>query len=310
MQKIVTEITSPVFDLPYRVARDEGLFDQEGVEVEFVPTASKAIRTDPAVTDWNQVSSLRGHGSRFERGEANFYWACEWGNYRRAQDVGLGGRQIGRRAAVAYCALVVPPWSDVYTPQELADKLVAVPFHNGSHYATIQMMEGFLPRENIKLCDTSPKRSVRYHSLMNREIDATPLLEPWITVAEKAGCRVVASCFYHGSEVAAEQVDAETYAAWNRAVTRAVELINADKRKYLRYHFEYDKDFPEVAALSPEEIPLSRLQFIPPTPIPEDEFVRTYDWMVSWNLIQGGQCANDLVDLDLQSKTHEVTAVS
>jgi NitT/TauT family transport system substrate-binding protein len=198
----------------------------------------------------------------------------------------------------------------VYTPQQLADKLVAVPFHNGSHYATLQMMEGFLPRDSIKLCDTSPKRPIRYHSLMNREVEATPLLEPWITVAEKAGCRVVASCFYHGSEVAAEQVDAETYAAWNRAISKAVERINADKRKYLRYYFEYDREHPEVVALTEHDIPLSRLQFIPPTPIPEDEFQRTYDWMVSWNLIQGGQCVTDLVDLEIQGKTHEVTAVS
>jgi NitT/TauT family transport system substrate-binding protein len=305
MQRIVTEVTSPVFDLPWLVAKDEGLFAEEGVEVEFVLTLNKADRTDPSASDWNLVDSLRGHGSRFERGEANLYWACEWGNYRRAQDTRKGGRQIGRRAAVAACALVVPPWSDVYTPQELANKLVGVPFHNGSHYAALQMLEGFLPRDCIKVCDAPVKKPLRYRSLMNREMDATALVEPWITVAEKAGCRVVVECFYHGTEVGGEQLDAETYAAVNRAIARSVARINADKRSYVRYYLEHDRQHPEVAALTVDDIPLSRLQFIPPTPIPEDEFQRTYEWMVSWNLIEGGKCLDDLIDVQLQTSSHE-----
>ncbi len=307
MQKIRTEITSPVFDLPWLVAKDEGLFDEEGLQIEFMAIGGEEIRTDPEVNDWNKVNSLRGHGSRHQKQEANFYWACEWGNFRRAQDGTLGGRQIGRRASVACCAIVVPPWSEVYTPQQLANKLIAVPFHNGSHYAALQMLEGFLPRDLITVCDTSAKRYIRYNSLMNREVDATTLLEPWISAAEKVGCRVITQSFYHGTEVAGDEIDAVTYSAINRAVTKTVRRINANKRKYVRYYLKHDDDHPAIAALKPEDIPLSRLQFIEPSTIPDDEFQRTYDWMVSWNLIEGGHSIEDLVDTTRQRESHSVT---
>ena len=44
MKKIRTEITSPVFDLPWLVAKDEGLFDEGGVEVEFLPIGGGVLK--------------------------------------------------------------------------------------------------------------------------------------------------------------------------------------------------------------------------------------------------------------------------
>ena len=45
-------------------------------------------------------------------------------------------------------------------------------------------------------------------------------MEPWITVAEKLGYKIIAEAFYVGSEIASDQLDAETFAAINRAVGR------------------------------------------------------------------------------------------
>ena len=55
----------------------------------------------------------------------------------------------------------------------------------------------------------------------NSEIAATTLTEPYITLAEKQGCRTICSGFVHGTEVGSERVDAQTYAAFNRAVQEA-----------------------------------------------------------------------------------------
>lgn len=55
------------------------------------------------------------------------YNACEWGNYCRVQETGLRSRQLGRRAIIAYSAIVVPPES-VYTPPQLANRTIGVPF--------------------------------------------------------------------------------------------------------------------------------------------------------------------------------------
>ena len=82
-------------------------------------------------------------------------------------------------------ALVVPPRSSVYTPQDLANRLVVLDFGNGTAYAGLQMLEGAMPREAIKTrsFDTSPAR--RYAALLAGEFEATVLQEPWITVARE-----------------------------------------------------------------------------------------------------------------------------
>jgi len=49
-------------------------------------------------------------------------------------------------------ALVVAPSSTVYTPQELAGKLVALDYGNGTAYAGLLMLEGAMPREAISTC--------------------------------------------------------------------------------------------------------------------------------------------------------------
>ena len=52
-----------------------------------------------------------------------------------------------------------------------------------------------------------------------------------------------------------------------------------------------------MQALTIDDFNLSRIQFIMPgNPIPEDELQRTYDWMVSRNLIEAGHTADELVN--------------
>ena len=135
--------------------------------------------------------------------------------------------------------MVVAPDSPVYTPQQLAGRTVGVPFYFGTHYLALHMLEGFLPRDEIKLCSAPNGSRYRLDALMSGEIDATTLTEPHITLAEKKGCRIICSAFFHGTEVASDRVDAETYAAFNRAVREAVRRINANKRAYLHYFIDY-----------------------------------------------------------------------
>jgi len=127
--------------LDWLVASDEGLFAKEGLNVELV-THGGERKTDVNVTDWNRVRSNAGHAEAVERGCANIFNACEWGNYRRTQDTEVGCRQLGRRASVVAGAVAVRPDSDIYTPQQLADRTIAVPFHAGT-YLTLQLLEGF-----------------------------------------------------------------------------------------------------------------------------------------------------------------------
>ena len=106
--KIRMEKPSVYNGLDWLVALDEGLFAKEGLEVELVAHGGEQ-KTNVKVTNWNEVRSNAGHAEAVECGSANIFNACEWGNYRRSQDTGVGCRQLGRRASVVAGAVAVPP---------------------------------------------------------------------------------------------------------------------------------------------------------------------------------------------------------
>ena len=306
MKKLVLESTAPFQGLPELVAYDEGLFAREGLAVEWVDRDKGVEKTiDVSVTSPKGVDPFTSHGRLLEQGKADMYNACEWGNYCRVQDTGTGSRQLGRRAIVAYAALVVAPDSPVYTPQQLANRTIGVPFYFGTHYMALHMLEGFLPRDMIKLCRAPNGSRHRLAGLLRGEVEATTLTEPHITLAEKKGCRTICSAFFHGTEVASAAVDAETYAAFNRAVREAVRRINANKRAYLHYFIDYyaERD-PEIAALKVEDLRESRLVVCDPAPIPADEMERTFAWLKSWGMLEETASPLDLIDAHVQSHAH------
>jgi NitT/TauT family transport system substrate-binding protein len=307
MKKLVLETTAPFQGLPELVAYDEGLFANEGLEIEWADReAGVEKKVEAHVTTPKGVNPFASHGKLLEQGKADMYNACEWGNYCRVQDTGQGSRQLGRRAIVAYSAVVVPPDSPVYTPQQLANKTIGVPFYFGTHYIALHLLEGFLPREMIKLCRAPNGSRYRFDAMMRGEIDATTLTEPHITLAEKKGCRVICSSLFHGTEVAADRVDAETYAAFNRAVREAVRRINANKKAYMHYFIDYyAKKDPEIAALNVEDLRESRLVVCDPAPIPADEMQRTYDWLKSWGMLEETASPLQLVNAQVQNRAHE-----
>ena len=309
MKKLVLETTAPFQGLPELVADREGLFAQEGLQIEWVERESDDKSTHVGVNTPKGLNPFSSHGKMLEQGKADMYNACEWGNYCRVQDTQVGSRQVGRRGIVTYAAIVVRPDSLVFTAQQLAGKTVGVPFYFGTHYLALHLLEGFMPREDIRLCRTSNGSRQRFDAMMRGEIEATTLTEPYVTLAEKQGCRTICEAFYHGTEVASDRVDAETYAAFNRAVREAVKRINADKAKYLSYFIDYHaKKDAEIAALKPQDLRASRIVVCDPAPIPLDEMQRTYAWLKSWGMLEQTATPLALVNLQVQQQAHTVAA--
>jgi NitT/TauT family transport system substrate-binding protein len=220
----------------------------------------------------------------------------------------VGARQVGRRAMIVCGALVVAPTSTIYTPQELAHKPVALDYGNGTAYAGLQMLEGAMPREAVTTCAAATSPAERFAGLMRGDFAATVLQEPWITVAEKAGCRLVSTTFFHGTWVATPDVNPEAYAALLRGITRAVHRINADKRRYVSYFMRDWAGHPEVDALRSDDFDLGRIQLKEPTPIPEHEARWAWEWMASWGLIDGAFDLTAQIDRSLEREAHELAA--
>src|SRR5690348_2106687 len=307
MKTLVLESTSPFQGLPELVAYDEGLFAREGLQIEWADRDEAGVKaTESLVASPKGVNPFGSHGKLLEQGKADMYNACEWGNYCRAGGTSVGSRQVGRRGIVTYAAIVVRPDSPVYTAQQLAGRKVGVPFYAGTHYLALHLLQGFLPREQINVCNAPSGSRNRFNLMMNGELDATTLTEPYITLAEKKGCRTICSAFYHGTEVASDRVDAETYGAFNRAVRKAVARINADKKAYLHYFIDYHKaKDPEIGTLRPEDIRESRVVVCDPAPIPIEELRRTTEWLKSWGMLEQTESPFELVNMQVQSRAHQ-----
>ncbi len=306
MKTLIIEHTAPFQGLPELVADAEGLFAREGLQIAWVNTNEGA--NHDAATDVLSPKGLdpfRSHGRLLEQGKADMYNACEWGNYCRVQDTVTGSRQVGRRGIVTYAAIVVRPDSPVYTAQQLAGRTVGVPFYAGTHYVALHLLGGFLPRDLINVVRAPNGSRNRFNLMMRGEVEATTLTEPYVSLAEKKGCRVICSAFYHGTEVASDKVDAETYAAFNRAVREAVRRINADKRRYLAYFIDYHKARdPEIGTLTVDDLRAARLVVCDPAPIPDDELQRTYDWVRGWGMLEQTASPLHLVNADVQTQAH------
>ena len=202
------------------------------------------------------------------------------------------------RSAVASQAIMVHPDSPHYYPGTLRNLPIAVNFHAGSHYLALRLLEGYLPKEKIKLVHYgSPEQ--RFESMMKGEVAAAVVMEPYIALAENLGCRAVCEGHYLGAENASDDMDEETFGAINRAVSKAIDLINSDKRRFIHYMIEEPR-FVEVAArwggLTPEDFHLPRLRYTHQTPYTDEIVEDTYHWMVRWGLLTGAACATDLVE--------------
>lgn len=295
-EKIKIEVTGAIFTLPYYVAQDHGYFAEEGLDVELVPAFAGQEHEAPVeelVKNPEQVSSFE-HFKLFEGGDSTLYRACEWGQIRRSYDSERAGQVVSKRAAVPSQALVTRPESGLYTVRSLANRPVGVNFHHGSHYMGIQMLEGFLPREAVNIVHVGGPRE-RLEALQEGRIDAAVLMEPWITISEKLGLLAVAEAHYNGTEIAGPDLSPESFAAINRAVSKAVRTINADIHGHLHY---FVRDVPDDlgVTITEDDFKVSRLRFFEPAPYPREEFERTYAWMLSWNLIPADSCFEDLID--------------
>jgi NitT/TauT family transport system substrate-binding protein len=152
MKTLRLETTAPFQGLAELVAYDEGLFEKEGIQIEWLDR-EKGLDKSPQmhITDHKDASRFVSHGRMMESGQADLYNACEWGNFSRVETTNVGSRQVGRRSMVNFAGIVVRADSPVQTPQQFATVQIGVPMYSGTHYLCLQMLEGFVPRELIMI---------------------------------------------------------------------------------------------------------------------------------------------------------------
>lgn len=283
-RKISVESAEAVFGLHWFVARGDGLFAEEGLDVEIIrpKPPAKFELADPRRYDHRLVKS-GNYQNLFEQRTCDGYRSCEWGQIRRTYDIGRAGPIAWKRAPVVCQAIYVRPDSPVNAPGELANKTVGVQFHQGSHYATIALLEGFLPASAMKLVHAGTSAE-RFEPLEKGEVDAATLVEPYIALADKNGYKRIAETHYLGLENFAADLEPEALQAILRALNKAVRRINADKKRYVHYLID---EMPDKyrKQLTPDDFFLPRLRHVELAPYSRDEFEHAAEWMKKWDLV-------------------------
>jgi NitT/TauT family transport system substrate-binding protein len=282
-----------VHDLPVLVARDKGFFKDEGLDLEFVTTPGMAQVTTSHFVKFDSVFD-RPLDSVYNEGGIDQYRMCEWGIMKRAVEAntqGLRGRKIvALGASMSKFAIVVAPGSKYYEPEMLKDKPIAVTPNNGSDFTTLKMMEGFLAQEHIKRTHAGSMLK-RLEAVRDGAVAAASVMEPWISVAQKWGLRILIESHSTRSEAAGDDLDGPTLKKMFRAQARAVELIEKDPTPFVHYFIR-----ETGGLLKPEEFQTWRLLHAAPQPYTRERFDDTYNWTVKWNMTVPGATYENTVD--------------
>jgi NitT/TauT family transport system substrate-binding protein len=293
-KKVRLSVSNAVHSLAVLVARDEGLFRDQGLDVEVIRTPGSAhVDTErQAVRDAIFERPLE---ALYNTGGVDQFRLCEWGVMKRAVDGELCGQRpakiVALGAAMSKFAIVTHPTSGIFEPEQLKDTQVAVTIYNGSHFTTLKMLEGFLRKDEIKVTNAGTMHQ-RLEALRRGELAAATFNEPWISVAQKQGFRIIMESHSTRSEAAGDEMDGPTLAAMFRAEAEAATMINANPARYAHYITEEARGL-----LDPNELQTWRLLYAPPAPYTRERFEHTYQWMLKYpELVTPGATYEGVVD--------------
>jgi NitT/TauT family transport system substrate-binding protein len=294
MRKVKASMMNAIHDLPLLVARDEGFFRDQGLDVEIVRTPGSGQRDSDHQALRSNIFD-RTMESLYDQGACDQFRMCEWGVMKRAveSNVAPGHRPakiVALGSAMSSFAIVSAPKSRIYEPEQLKDKPIAVSPFNGSHFTTLKLLEGFLKREQIKTTFAGTMKE-RLEAVAKGEVAAASLMEPWISIAESRGLRVLIESHSTRSEAAGDEFDGPTLARMFRAEAAAAEAIDRNPEKFARYLIAEAGGLLELGDLK-----LSRILNAPPEPYTRERFDHTYQWTLGWGLVPAGATYENTVD--------------
>jgi ABC-type nitrate/sulfonate/bicarbonate transport system substrate-binding protein len=268
---------SNAHDRPWRVAVEQGFFAAEGLQVEYTEDNPKGVagRVENFSERWKE--------SQLQQGALEVYPVCEWGAIERVQALAKG-RIIGLDTTVRTGTIMVRQDSTVNSLADLRNVPIAVTWHAGTFYAAIEALEAAgVPFEYIKLVHAND----RLDALLSGKAEAAALMEPLVSRAAAAGCRVIAVLRWRGGIVASDDIDAETVEKITRALNRAIAWLRQNEE---RSREEVLRDLaPEQrrSGMMPE---LVGVQSYRPA-----EFQEKVDWMMRRGFLEHAPAYDDVV---------------
>jgi ABC-type nitrate/sulfonate/bicarbonate transport system substrate-binding protein len=143
---------------------------------------------------------------------------------------------------VSPSAIFVPADSPVKKPEDLAGVPISVGYQSGSHYATIQALEQFIPADKINLTFADGMLFKRLDNLLDGKCPASTLFSGPYYMAEQLGFRKVLDNTFMITTMINGNPDPEDLRKFFKALRRAQRDIDLRPDLYTHY---YKNEFPD-----------------------------------------------------------------
>jgi hypothetical protein len=261
------------------VAEEKGHFKEAGLDYEFL--------VKPIVTWTAEVETITSAPEDIQRGAfesiedgrgCNLSAACHW-TVNMAASAGHG-KMWGRAYSISPSGIFAAPGSSITSPEALATVPVTVGYHSGSHYSTLQGLEPFLARDQIKL-HFGGLLLDRLALLVDGQVPAASLFGAPFYVAEQLGFKKIVDTTFMIGHLVTEQADLDQVERYFDALRRAQHDIDLEPEAYKHYFLrELPERYHKVVDIR-QFGPGERIVF---EPYPQAAFERTRRWIESWNL--------------------------
>ena len=274
------------------IADAKGYFRDEGLDYEFargpLSDTKKNVDASGKVTDL-----LSGAFEAYKEGGGNkgaksdISCACHWAvNQASAQQLGT---MWAKSYVVTPGGIMVPPKSAITTPEQLSGQEIAVGYHSGSHFATIQSLEPFLTKEQIKL-RFGGSVWARVDVGVGRDLPAVSVWGLSFQVLEQLGFRKIVDASFMIAFMFPAGVDPGDVEKYTNGLKRAQMDLDIAPEQYRHYYLneipDRYKSRVDVRRFSPGE----RIVFLPYT---EDMYARTQAWIHERGIFTGPRPAVD-----------------
>ena len=272
-------VIAPHMRLHEWVAEEKGYFAQAGLDYEFRDELFSATGRR------HDLGDKVGAYQTFEKGRSSdVSCACHW-TVNVAASVGHG-KLYADCYSVSPAGSFVPTDSDITTPEQLAGLPISVGYQSGSHYATIQALEQYMPVADIKLSFADGLLFRRMEKLIDGEVPAVSLFSGPYYFAEQLGFRKVIDTTFMMASMITGDPDPEDVRRYFGALRLAQRDIDLRPELYTKH---YRHEFPERfhAVMDTRRWgPGERLVFEPYT---KAAFEQAFNWIAEREIFAPGQ---------------------
>lgn len=258
------------------IADQNGYFTAEGLDYAIEGNEGFGVTPGPRNERGELLrgayeSYVQGGGNKGSRSDISC--ACHWAvNQASASNV---GQMWGGAYVFSPAAIMVSADSPIRRPEDLKGQEIAVGYHSGSHFSTVQALEPFLATEDIKV-RFEGRPWERVDAAISKAVAATSVWGITYLTSEQLGLRKVLDCSFMMAFMFPPEADREDIRKYMNGLRRAQAALDLFPEKH-KHHYaslvpERYRDQVDVRLFSSGE----RIVFLPYT---EETFRQTQAWI-------------------------------